>query len=517
MKKTRLARILSFILALTLVFACMSPSSYALSKQQFGAWIAAALQAINITATATATGAADVSRDFMDWLSAPVKVVASQFVDVPYTTPIESIDDYLSRSTIQIDKDKVTIDGVEYTDIWLSNDASEKFRVNAFDLENAFDIASKSEGTFTSGVGYFQDIPIFDLSNGSVTSYKSQKITLEEPGTFLLGNTVATLSVPGYPTGRPQLSWNFDGSTSSNSANNSMSRTSTFTFQVQAASNSSIYQQGTLRCNFQNEYGSNDYFNVNKYGNFRPEPFDFDWVSGTIPADEVLPENEGLRIRVPTEDIEDWYTQYPGTGDSVVINMGDPDLEAKVDDLIDLIIPIIPILDIDFTEKDTPAPAPDPEPVPDPKPYPDQLPDPSISLIDSTLKDIVQALKNIYDGIAIGNTFSEAIKNLNDKINWSLDDIKEKIGDLTDRIERGSVDWFRDIVQSIWQPFLPILNIFRSGVGIWHYVVEWLQAVHAPFVTFWNFLGSAGYIFLTPIYAAAAASIVLAIYRRFGR
>ncbi len=522
MKKTRVARIFSFILALTLVFAFMSPSSYAISKQQFGAWVAAALQAINITANATAVGAANASRDLMDWLSKPVKVVANQFIDVPYTTPIESIDDYLSRSTIQVDKDKVTIDGVEYTDIWLSNEASEKFRVNAFDLENAFDIASKSEGTFVSGAGNFQGIPLYDFSNeqSGITSLRSQYVSAA-PSTetiFPFGNTYVTLQLPRYPqSSRPTLKWEFNSTISQQLGDWYTSPNSKYTYQVRLSDKYSTNQRGILYCYYTNEYGTDTSVSVLKDGIYDPTSFDFDWVSGTIPADVVLPENEGLRIRVPTDDIADWYTQYPGTGDSVVINMGDPDLEAKVDDLIDLIIPLIPILNIDFTEKETPAPQPDPEPVPDPEPYPDPLPDPSISLIDSTLKDIVQALKNIYDSIAIGNTFSEAIKNLNDKINWSLDDIKEKIGDLVDKIERGSVDWFRDIVQSIWDPFLPILNIFRSGVGIWHYVVEWLQAIHAPFVTFWNFLGSAGYIFVTPIYAAAAAAIVLAIYRRFGR
>lgn len=456
--------------------------------------------------------AADASRDLMDWLSQPIKVVANQFVDVPYTTPLTNVDEYLSRATLQIDKDIVTIDGVDYTDVWLSNDAAEIFRVNAFDIENAFDITSQSEGTFVSGAGKLDGIPMF--SNG--TEYFSQKLNrlnfndppaaigiYEIQGTYtgnkpFYPNFTLTRAGTYYERGGQQQSnsdeWNFQLITTPQRPNNP-----------------------TARFSYLNKFDSNTDVNVSYFGDFVAEPFYFDWVAGTIPADEPLETDQGLRIRVPTEEVENWYTEYPDTGDSVVISMGDPELTAKIDDLIDTLIPIIPILDIDFTQKETPTPAPDPEPVPDPAPYPDPLPDPSISLIDSTLKDIVQALKNIYDSIAIGNTFSEAIKNLNDKINWSLDEIKEQIGDLADRIERGSADWFRDIVSSIWQPFLPILNIFRAGVGIWHYVVEWLQYIHAPFVTFWNFLGSAGYIFVSPIYAAAAAAIVIAIYRRFGR
>lgn len=519
MTKKRASQILSLVLALTLVFVCMSPSSYAISKQQFGAWIAAALQAISITGQATAVGAADASRDFMDWLSTPVKVVANQFIDVPYTTPISSIDEYLSRSTLQIDKDIVTIDGVEYTDVWLSNEASEKFRVNAFDLENSFDIASQSEGTFASWYARVDGIPFYEINNRIRSQNYQVKLPQEvnDSNLYQIGKSINQV-------GRNSSNYGYFRSTLSNNQDTY----SSFFFPNTEAEDGVMYfsipnkQSPTVNVNFgttNTPYrGSYSTFSNSQIASvYDPTPVDFDWVAGTIPADEVLPENEGIRIRVPTEDIADWYSDYPEIGDSVVINMGDPDLEAKVDDLIDIIIPLIPVLDIDFTKKETPAPAPDPEPVPEPQPYPDPLPDPSISLIDSTLKDIVQALKNIYDSIATGNTFSEAIKNLNDKINWSLDDIKEKVGDLANKIETGSADWFRDIVQSIWQPFLPLFNIFRAGVGIWHYVVEWLQYIHEPFVTFWNFLGSAGYIFLSPIYATAAAAIVIAIYRRFGR
>lgn len=497
-------KIIGIISLLLPIFVVNGSAAFAMRPQQFGAWIAAALQALTISTSAAAYQVADASRDLMDWLSHPVKVVASEFVDVPYTTPLTNVDEYLSRSTLQIDKDIVTIDGVDYTDVWLSNDAAEIFRVNAFDIENAFDIASQSEGVFASGWGKVFDVPIYNVNGVN----KSQTYTIPAsiptlPESYLIGS----MQYSRVPVSETQVS-------QSVYYPDEYSRSNTY---AGGDTNCQISQSGTR---FVVRWTGNGIMNLNHNVDSNTEwvvqdPFEFDWVSGTIPVDQELPENTGLRIRVPTDDIEQWYTDYPSTGDSVVINLGDPELTAKVDDLIDLIIPLIPILDIDFSEKETPAP--DPEPVPDPEPYPDPLPDPSISLIDSTLKDIIQALKNIYDSIALGNTFSEAIKNLNDKINWSLDEIKEKIGDLADRIERGSADWFRDIVDSIWQPFLPILNIFRAGVGIWHYVIEWLQYIHAPFVTFWNFLGSAGYIFISPIYAAAAAAIVIAIYRRFGR
>lgn len=493
MKKVK--KIAITVIPVILTFFSLSAPSYAIDPQRFGAWIASALTAINIVATSATMPIADLSRDFNDWLSYPVKVVANNFIEVPYTTPIEAIDEYLERSTLIIDKDKVVIDGVEYTDVWLSTDAAEQFRLNAFDIQTAYSIASQSNGTFVDG---------YCIDNG--VRFYTDGVTVFTQGTVVDENTIwgPYQFVYSQGTARPYRVYYTGGY---------FSLTDPFPWTVSERGN---YKEPTTTVRLNRPVNGVWTALGSPYRTITKDPFEFDWVAGTVPADEPLTD-EGLRIRVPTEELEPWYTDYPATGDSEVINLGNPTLEQKVDDLIDLIIPLIPILDIDFEEYNTPAPAPDPEPVPDPEPYPDPLPDPSISLIDSTLKDIVQALKNLYDNISIGNSMTEAIKNLSDKIKWTLDEIKEAIGDLTSKIVSGNADWFRDIVDSIWQPFLPILNIFRAGVGIWHHVVDWLDYIHEPFVTFWNFLGSAGYIFVSPIFASAAGAIVIAIYRRFGR
>lgn len=149
----RYCKLIISTITIALIFTlCLSPASYALSRQQFAAWVGAALQAINITVSSIGIPIAQQEAQFIDYFNNPIKIVENQILDVPYTTGIDAIDEYMNRSVIKIDKDKVTIDGVDYTDIWLSTDAAEKFRVNAFDIENAFDIASQSEGKFVSDI-----------------------------------------------------------------------------------------------------------------------------------------------------------------------------------------------------------------------------------------------------------------------------------------------------------------------------------------------------------------------------
>ena len=235
----------------------------------------------------------------------------------------------------------------------------------------------------------------------------------------------------------------------------------------------------------------------------------------------------------PDNPIEQFRQDNPEfvTDDGVEIDTTNIQLMNKIDDLMDLIIPLIPIINVEYTNYEDIDPQPIPEPVPEPAPYPDPLPDPSIELINSTLKDIIQALKNIFDNISITNSYNIAIKNIMDAVKWNIDiatdlissiasginQIINQIGDIHNSIVSGNIDWFSDIVDAIRVPFLPWLNIFKAATGIWHYVITWVQNISGPFSYFWNILGSVSPMYYSPIYAVAAATIVLAIYRRFGR
>lgn len=482
------------VIIMALIFSLFCPVSYAAVPQRFGAWIASALTALNIVTNSTLGPYFDFVDDY---LYDPYRITdtSSPFEYIPYT--YDDADEIMDRAVLYIDKDTVTIDGVTYSDIWLSTDASEKFRVNAFDLATAFDIASQSEGTFVSGAGHVANIPVFSI-NGYL---QSQRYSVSS-GTNWVGLYTLAAQDDGYDR------YNIAMSGPTNANYSMLKDTEYFGVRGQQANS---FKAGVYSGNY--FYDKGGFINTS-YVDLTP--FDFDWVSGTIPADQPLTD-EGIRIRVPTDDIQQWYQDYPDTGPNITINMGDPDLETKVDDLIDLIIPLIPYLDIDFVEYTNPEPQPQPEPIPEPEPYPDPDPEPGTVITDLDWTDLFETIKNIFNKIAEHVSISTAIKNLLDKIKWVLDDILDSIGDLVDNIVNGNTQWFQDIVDSIWQPFLPWFNIFKAGVGIWHYVVTWLQNISAPFGFFFNVLASAGSIYVSPIYAVAAAAVVIAVYRRFGR
>lgn len=132
----------------------------------------------------------------------------------------------------------------------------------------------------------------------------------------------------------------------------------------------------------------------------------------------------------------------------------------------------------------------------------------SISTQTATQTGVLQNIYTIVSG---------AIRQALDSISTGISSLVDAVADIIESIENADVDFFRDIVNALWEPFLPILNTFKSAVGIWQYVVQWVQNISAPFSFFMNILSSSNSIYMSPFYAVAAASIVLAIYRRFGR
>lgn len=493
----RYCKLIISTITIALIFTLvLSPCSFALSKPQFGAWVASALTALNIVTSSIVAPYYNFVDDYLcDPFSINEQTHAWDYL--PYT--YEDTDYFYDRSVLKIDKDVVTIDGVDYTDVWLSTDAAEKFRTNAFDLVTAFDIASQSEGTFVSGDGYFDGIPVFSYGD-----YRQTQNYALAPGPNLVGtatwNCIDRGTLPVTYQTRLQ-GYGYDAI---------MKATGGLPVVAWRSSLGSRYFTPVIDGNWNTTPRIS--------GLYTEEPFEFDWVSGTIPADQPL-EEEGLRIRVPTSNINQWYQDYPETGPNVTINMGDPELENKIDDLIDLIIPLIPVLDIDFV--DYVSPEPQPEPIPEPEPYPDPDPQPGTVIPDLDWTDLFQTIKNIFNKISEHVSISTAIKNILDKIKWFLDDFFGDLGDilnnLPDIFERHVIDTIRRGLTGLKNIFLPILALLRNALGIWHYVVEWFQAISAPFTFYLSVLGQ-GYPLITiPIYASIAGVIVIAVYRRFGR
>lgn len=479
--------------------------------QQFKAWIAAAITAINIGLDPVQ---ASTNTFLNDYLVDPLQVV--------YTYGEQDVDDWMDQSVIKIDKNVTSIDGKYYTDVWLSSEAAEKFRVNAFDFKTAYSIASNTSGTFADGYGYVDGLPLFDLGQ----TIESQHVYFTDPGDnevhrYFMTNGWEWLlrrfqyAGPTYEWelryGRNNVGWQDAAYICRASSNDTMPLIGWL--QV-GDSVGRVFVHGANSGTLENVSGMPIYA--------QEQPFQFDYAAGEIPAQEIFDGSESLRIRVPTDEIEEVINDYPSLTDpnGVTIDLDAPDIDDvidKIDELMDIIIPLIPILDIDFVDYETPAPAPEREPIPDPDPYPDPAPAPGTTIMDTDWYDIFETIKHIFDQVSIGNSITSAIKSLLDRVKWGIDEIIEKIGDLPDAFERHIINTWRKALDVLKGLFAPILLLLKNAIGIWHHVVYWISYIAGPFWWLMNIITQGYPGIMYPIYASIAGFIVIAVYRRIGR
>lgn len=276
--KTRVIRVFSFILALTLVFASFTSPAYAITPQQFNAWVAAALTAANVYIQSVGIPIADA----LDNLSNPPAWVD---VDPQYTYSYtdDVIDEYMDRSVIKIRPDQVIIDDVTYQDVWLSHDAAEAFRVNSYDAITAWNIASESNGTFVSGAGYIYDIPYYIRDNVKQT----QIYTFNQGGNYQIGDIRFEIVETTSPR------WYWKAYTNDGQYVYTGNQFNHISQGVQLKQNNQLHW-GIVTADLTGQSygfnGLNDIYDIN-------QPFDFDWVSSIIPADQSINPDDGLMIR----------------------------------------------------------------------------------------------------------------------------------------------------------------------------------------------------------------------------
>lgn len=474
-RKTNYKNIIALALVLILLIAICVPSSYAVgpnSKRRFGALIASALQAINIYAQSTLAPA----QNMLDYIADPPGY--SRIYDYPWTADWD--DEILDRSVIQIWPDYTTIDGVEYTDIWLSHDAAEKFRVNAFDWKSAYNIASESNGTFANGSGTLTGgVPIYNI-NGTKMSQN-----------FMFTNN-----------GGSNDSWSLSTSQSGNIYwgqwkdyyNNTIGYLSNTNVGTPVYSRAVVLANNDVRFNQTNASGQTLYTINTKSDYYTSSPFDFDWVSGTIPADEPLTSGTGLMIRVPSDSqgLQTFITnniEFTNEGGVELDFDLHPELKVSVDDLLDILAPIVPVVntgDIQFSINHE-APIP---PIPD------------TPIIDATVPQVVQPIIN-------------EIQNQGDIISQSVPPIIEsipKIDEICNNIDTAPYHDLDTGLDRLPSFFLPFITDLRSALGIWHYVTEWIGQISTTFAFISGCL--VGTSIMTPIYAAIAGYMCIKIYRR---
>lgn len=513
--------VISVVLILAL-FCGLSVTSFAAFplENRFKAWIATALMAANITIESSLAPV----QSLFDTLSYGAGLPWTP----SYTYQGPSWDDeILDRSSIIIKHDSVVIDGISYTDVWLSNDASQKFRVNVGDIETAWNIVSNSNGTYASGEGFVDGLPFFHVGSYDIT----QTTSVPFSGSYIMSNNIAFETIPNQ----------FGNASSIYFYNNGVN----FTYLLNQGSNLFPY-----RTRFR--VGSNDDVSLQiaaNSGNFSNlfyplsvpvvrQNFDFDWVSGTIEP-QTLPGDYMLHIRVPSShsdsssgqtiyDFGDIVQEFPDVENGYQINL-DPSLnpDFQIDqDLLDTLGDLLnTILNVWDLLKDAPTGteveyAPYEEPVP-PQPEPD-YPDPEIPIGDQDptwLDSLLRWLKDAID--ELGTRLEAQLQDIYHEIEQNFDAIRDWMQSLPDVIredlETAPIKVYQKALSLIKTLFAPILALLNSVIGLWHYVVEWVNSVSIPFLTFFNIMSLSSYNMVLPIYAGLAGAIVIAVYKRFGR
>lgn len=370
----------------------------------------------------------------------------------PDFTFAQSLAEFLNRQTIKIRPDSVTIDGVEYSDVWLPHDCADKFRTNAFDFITRYNISSESVGTFVSGVGFYYGIPAF--SDGTNTFTQSYYLPT---GSSSVGDL--TFRSSSYGANRYRWYGYYNG-------HYTLGNNTVFTSPV-----GFFIRNGTY-CFFGDSSQGNPYYEYGITGScpLDSQSFSFDWVAGSVPA-TPLPTSDGLRLRIPSSYVSGLPQVLDPSSSSY-----STDLATVVDSLVNAGT-AGEVADPAFEAWDSPAPS-------------------TGTIAEEPYSSLSGSLSGIQSIISR---------------------ISSSVSGIADSIVGADSTFFGNIVSALAAPFESVFSVFRSGVSIWRYVVSWVGTISAPFSWSLSALGSAGSYFLSPIYAAAAAAVVLAVYKKFGR
>lgn len=455
---------------------------------------------------------------------------------------VETLPEYLERSKIRVYPDVVTIDGVPYTDIWLGPDAANKLRLQGLDFVSAYNILNNQSSpiSYATGAGYASGLPFYQVDGNIQSQLYSVPV---DDNYYDIG-----FAQSRYNTNTSNRSWFIKYPYQSTERTN-------YTFVNTFGNPHSYY-------NYYRVTNTNQVtlYSVNPNNNHRssmliegliysPSPFSFDYTSGVI--DAPLAEEDGLLMRVPSSytdpdtshstynyDIHDLININPSvaspTGTTVEIDPDlNPDFQTDIDlgngvgDIIWKILSLLDLLDnidIEFApEPQSPEPGPQPgtiDPLPDPDPSPDE-PSSGTTISNTDWTKLDEILRWIQSTIDSLRHITESLQTMLDSLFDQIQEIYEAIQSLPEQlledIETGPSRVFRKALDVLKSLFLPLLLPIKAMMGLWHYVVEWLSSVNAPFLWILGIMNGTSYNMVLPIYAVLAGSICIAIYKALGR
>lgn len=112
------------------------------------------------------------------------------------------------------------------------------------------------------------------------------------------------------------------------------------------------------------------------------------------------------------------------------------------------------------------------------------------------------------------STISSTLTGIRTGIHTLVNSISNVGETILEAVETGPIQLFQSVLGLVQSSFASVFERIRSGLGIWRYVVSWFNTIISPFTFLSSVLPSGIWL---PVYASVAGSLVIAIFRRFGR
>lgn len=460
-----------------------------------------------------------------------------QFISGNGTNPLSNLDP-LGDYQVYYEKNSRTdpTTGITYDTVWFSHDFARYLQDEGIAFLDDHTILPNTQGTLASGVGYAGDVPIYNI-NGT----KQSQVYHVDFGSFSFGDFNFTIADSGSDQTTVRYTIALSSPSSSVGPNYDTYPASGFPgFASIIRINSSNIP--SCQVGIYTAIGGVSRGVSLQYGTFEQSSFSFDYVSSDLDLDPIG-SDLGLKIEIPSGYIpasvpSGTYTVDGGAGDDTIYQISEAINEAGNDNE----------LEGEFSASPIPVP-PTPTPVPTnlplgEVPYPDFLDtfgqsiydklDGLHDIIDTVGRSIEAFIQGVEDAVdTIGQSVVEAIEDAKDSIDTIgqsitgiLTDIKNAIisipqtlAQILEAVITHPIDMFSAYLDAFLQHsgIGGLLDDLKDHLGIWHYVVEWLQCIGGAFAFFFGIMSSTAYCMVVPIYALVAGSICLAIYKRFGR
>lgn len=457
--------------------------------------------------------------------------------------PYDNLDP-LSDYTVYYQKNAKSemVDGqLQYFDlIYYSHDFAQIFQDEGIAFLNDYSVQPNSSDILAYGQGNCLGVPIFTKPGNN--GY-SQVYIVGEGFTTVDGFSIGVedMSTSSYPFRKSLTISSLAGTSGPTTKTRSSGVAVGFQIRV---SNILSATTGTAYLGILNsgaiDVPTNTSYTISLSGNaFTNEPFEFDYVSAFIDM-TPLASDKGLRFYIPSGTIDSsvstgQYRYSHGSPNTEIKKINDGVTDAAANNSIDS-----PEFIVDPEPIPTPTPTVPPVPVDTPLgevPYDDFIDtfgqsiysklDSIRNVVDTIGQRIESILEDVETAIdTAGQSIEDAIESAVGTIGGILTDIKNGILSIPQyltQILEAVITHPLDMFDAFLDAFMEhsgiggLLDELKERLGIWHYVVEWLQCIGGVFRFFFGIMSSVAYCMVVPIYALVAGSICLAIYKRFGR